>query len=430
MAKDTKPTKLTLRAYQVGFGDCFLLTFHYPVTDRHVLIDFGSTGTPKNVGAGMMMRVAQDIELQCGGKLHAVVATHRHKDHISGFATSKSKGTGDIIARCEPDVVIQPWTEDPKAQPDAEKSTTVSAARKSFTATLQNMHQVAASVLAESQRMAHQPGFRAVAQQLNFLGDDNLSNRSAIENLMTMGKKNFYVHYGTKSGLERVLPGVKTYVLGPPDLTQTETIRKQRSKDAEEFWMLQALAGQHATGVGAPIFPHARSHPGNQTPPHTRWFVRHLHEIRGEQLLGLVRVLDQAMNNTSVILMFEVGGKRFLFPGDAQIENWSYALDSAKDRAAMRRRLKQVDVYKVGHHGSRNATPKSLWNLFEKRAAKPSAKRLHTVMSTMSGKHGDTTATKVPRETLVQALKAESEFFSTQQLKGSTRFREDLEFEL
>lgn len=29
MASITKPTRLTLRAYQVGFRDCFFLTFHY-----------------------------------------------------------------------------------------------------------------------------------------------------------------------------------------------------------------------------------------------------------------------------------------------------------------------------------------------------------------------------------------------------------------
>src|SRR5687768_18273864 len=54
MPTTPRPDRLTLRAYQVGFGDCFLLTFHYPkqsskpAFDRHVLIDFGSTGKPKN----------------------------------------------------------------------------------------------------------------------------------------------------------------------------------------------------------------------------------------------------------------------------------------------------------------------------------------------------------------------------------------------
>ena len=93
-----KPTKMTLRTYQVGFGDCFLLTFHYKKFDRHLLIDFGSTGTKTSMGPKLMNRVAADIREQCGGKLHAVVATHRHKDHISGFTTTGGKNApGSII---------------------------------------------------------------------------------------------------------------------------------------------------------------------------------------------------------------------------------------------------------------------------------------------------------------------------------------------
>jgi hypothetical protein len=41
MPRTNKPDSLTLRCYNVGFGDCFLLTFHYGEDDRHVLIDFG-----------------------------------------------------------------------------------------------------------------------------------------------------------------------------------------------------------------------------------------------------------------------------------------------------------------------------------------------------------------------------------------------------
>ena len=79
------------------------------------------------------------------------------------------------------------------------------------------------------------------------------------------------------------------------------------------------------------------------------------------------------MNNTSVILLFEVGA-RPLFPGDAQVENWSYALEDAPDHEATRALLADVDLYKVGHHGSLNATPKKLlWEGFRKRG---SGKRL------------------------------------------------------
>ncbi|HKP72660.1 MAG TPA: hypothetical protein VJT82_06965, partial [Pyrinomonadaceae bacterium] len=123
MPSSTKPSKLTIRTYQVGFGDCFLLTFHYPKAaktadkKRHILIDFGSTGLPEGTPKDQMLRVAEDIRKQCGGeggKLHVVVGTHRHKDHISGFATDGA-GTGTIIRDLNPDVVIQPWTELPDA---------------------------------------------------------------------------------------------------------------------------------------------------------------------------------------------------------------------------------------------------------------------------------------------------------------------------
>ena len=104
----TAPRSLTIRTYHVGFGDCFLLSFRYgPNSERHVLVDFGSTGLPDGTPNNRMDTVAQDIAKRCGGKLHGVVATHRHKDHISGFATKKNgKGTGDTIRSLKPDVVV------------------------------------------------------------------------------------------------------------------------------------------------------------------------------------------------------------------------------------------------------------------------------------------------------------------------------------
>lgn len=418
----SKPKSLTIRSYQVGFGDCFLLTFHYPGTnkagtnkDRHVLVDFGSTGQPKGVPKDLMLKVAEDIKEQCNGKLHAVIATHRHKDHISGFATNK-KGTasGDVIASCKPDVVLQPWTEHPKARVDATQAPTGMTTNKAFVAALGNMHAISAAILMEAQRRKSLSP--VLKREITFLGDDNLSNASAVENLMQMGKKNFYLNFGSKSGLERVLPGVKTMVLGPPTLKQSSEIKIQRSKDEDEFWMFQALANQFVLKPEARIFRRAKTY--TTSPAYTRWFLKRLSSIRGEQLLGIVRALDKVMNNTSLILLFEVNGKKLLFPGDAQIENWSYALSKPE----IRRLLSRVNVYKVGHHGSRNATPKTLWNGFKNRSKKKTdKKRLKSFMSTMKDKHGKAQShTEVPRKTLVTALQTESELFNTQNLtKGN-----------
>ena len=418
-----KPKSLTIRSYQVGFGDCFLLSFRYAgqnkagqSKDRHVLIDFGSTGQPKAAGENLMLRVAEDIKQQCNGKLHAVIATHRHKDHISGFATNK-KGTasGDVIASCEPDVVLQPWTEHPKARVDATQAPGLMTQNKAFVAALGNMHAISAAVLEEAQRRKSMLG-ATLFRELTFLGDDNLSNESAVKNLMGMGKKNYYLNFGSKSGLERVLPGVKTTVLGPPTLKQTSKIKIQRSEDEDEFWMFQALANQFVLKSGAGIFRSAKTYSTLAAPPFTRWFIKRMRSIRGEQLLGIVRALDKVMNNTSLILLFEVNGKKLLFPGDAQIENWSYALSKPE----IRRLLAKVNVYKVGHHGSRNATPKTLWGGFKNRSTKKTDKaRLKSFMSTMKDKHGKAASnTEVPRRTLVTALETESELYNTQNLKG------------
>jgi len=120
------------------------------------------------------------------------------------------------------------------------------------------------------------------------------------------------------------------------------------------------------------------------------------------------------MNNTSLILLFEVFGKKLLFPGDAQIENWSFAFEDAPDAPKTRALLAEVDVYKVGHHGSLNATPKKgLWEKFRKRN-----KGLRTLLSTMPGKHGSSRShTEVPRSTLLTELETRSSLQNTMTLK-------------
>jgi hypothetical protein len=135
--------------------------------------------------------------------------------------------------------------------------------------------------------------------------------------------------------------------------------------------------------------------------------------------------MDDALNNTSVILLIKAGKKRLLFPGDAQWESWEHAL--GKRAAALRR----VDLYKVGHHGSLNATPKTLWKLLtgtRRSAVKP----LHTLLSTRSdSKHGDRERkTEVPRETLLAALRERSTLRTTQELEGGSALALKLSFDL
>jgi len=431
-----RPRKLTIRTYQVGFGDCFLLSFAYAADDeRHLLIDFGSTAMPGGIESARQMRaVAEDIRMRTGGKLHGVVATHRHKDHIGGFALGKKgRGPGAVIRDLRPDIVVQPWTERPDLAVDANHpgaTLTPGAGRQGLVAhvaSLAAMQGFARDVGREL--MGLRGGLSpAMAEQLSFIGDDNIANEDAVRNLMAMGRKRFYVHFGARSGLEPLLPGVKVRVLGPPTPKQSKSVRTQRARDDAEFWHLQART-RDMPGLRrgpAVLFPRARRHRRGQEPVETRWLINHARSVRGEQLLGIVRALDNAINNTSLILLFEIGRKKLLFPGDAQIENWSYALS----RKSTVDRLRDTDVYKVGHHGSLNATPKSLFNLFERRRSKqPRRQPLIAIMSTLTGKHGDKDdGTEVPRDKLVMALTEETDLRTTESIKTELFFDVTIDF--
>lgn len=431
-----KPTRLTVRCYGVGFGDCFLLTFHYPgkTGERHVLIDFGSTQSPPNAKNNLTKLIAKDIAAVVGPRLHVLVATHRHADHVSGFATNASKtGPGDIIARLEPQLVIQPWTERPDAPKDFIGSDApMTAANDALRLSLTRMSAVAAAAAREA---SHLPA--AARREIQFVAADGVANLSAVKNLAAMGKKTqaAYVQYGSKvATLKKLLPGIAVTILGPPTIKQKANVLKQNPVNRKEywhfaqFWALRAAAAG-VTGNGAPVvFPDARSYRTlPQIPIEDRWFVRRQRAVRAQQLLGLVRSMDDALNNTSVILLFEAGRKKLLFPGDAQWENWELALNRKPDM------LKDVDVYKVGHHGSLNATPKTLWDAFSKRSVKKTKPgRLVTLMSTRSdSKHGHVESkTEVPRRTLVSELKRNSVHRSTQELEADGGLVLTIEFDL
>lgn len=89
--------------------------------------------------------------------------------------------------------------------------------------------------------------------------------------------------------------------------------------------------------------------------------------IDGEWLQSaeqLALALDDATNNTSLVLAIELvdSGKVLMFPGDAQAGNWlswdSVTFKDAAEDVNATDLLKRTVFYKVGHHGSHNATMK------------------------------------------------------------------------
>jgi hypothetical protein len=262
-------------------------------------------------------------------------------------------------------------------------------------------------------------GLRGLQGDLGMRALEQVKKLEAIETLdgWADGDKGRYLNAGASLRLGNLIPGLKATVLGPPTVEQDPRVAKQASKNPE-YWM---IALRDSLDAAAPAQP-PRTTPDDVPPGPVRWLVEHLTAQKSNSMMRLVRSLDDALNNTSLILLLEIGGISMLLPGDAQIENWNWTLDQLAKDEELKNRLTAIDLYKVGHHGSRNATPRSLHTLWKNRAS--DAPPLTALMSTRTGVHGETAATKVPRQTLVNALKEVAELHSTADLQANQKWIE------
>ena len=81
---------------------------------------------------------------------------------------------------------------------------------------------------------------------------------------------------------------------------------------------------------------------------------RMLDSLDAVDYLAVAVALEKAVNGTSLMLMFETARSFLLFPGDAQWGTWNAAMKD-EEWASL---LERTTLYKIGHHGSHNATPK------------------------------------------------------------------------
>lgn len=408
------PSRIDFRAYNVGFGDCLLLSFSYAKaidgrTERHVLIDFGTN--KQAVGGPSLRDVAALIEADTHGKLDVVVLTHRHRDHLSGFDPAIG---GATIAKLRPDSIVRPWTELPDVTPSVPAASGIGGASgHGLAATIgpaaarSPNRQKLLDVLAAGARFAHEltvvpfAGRLSVAESALYgMAAMQLGNDRAIAHLNDLAASSsaHYLRFGDPLALE-MLPGVSISVLGPPDPDTWPSIVHQAAKSTE-YWLGAGSvdpAALAATAAGSPIDadPDAA---WLLEPGPGRWLIDRLDDHLVRSAERLVHQLDGVLNNTSLVLLVEAAGHRLLLPGDAEIENWGYALTAAPDHQAICDRLRGVELWKVGHHGSRNATPKlSLFPLLAQ--ARPARV---AVMSTLVGFYDKTNP--VPSQALLDSL--------------------------
>lgn len=317
--------------YRTGFGDCFLLTFGSAAAARHVLVDFGAH---MHGEIGTMDRVMDDIEAITRKKLAVLVATHRHRDHISGFGQFAERFGGFEIRE-----VWMPWTDDPH-DPDA--------------AALNARHLALYDKLQRHLAATGAAGREADAARnalINLTGNETATTELARG--FGTGATVRYLKAAQSFDMVAGVTGLSAEILGPP---------------AEKSFLsrMNPPAGQHFLTAPGDTSTAVRPFRGYELRPNDVDFTTIANQpvAPGEDIAALkasaenpasrlALFLDNVRNNTSLVIVFRYKGKTLLFPGDAQWGNWQSWIGTA----AAKRVLAELDFLKLSHHGSENATP-------------------------------------------------------------------------
>ena len=390
-----------VRMYRHGLGDCFLVTFPREGKEPfHMLIDCGVLARD----AQFMTRVVEHIrdtvrdgKAESKARLDVVVATHEHKDHLSGFNQARTVFNEDF----DFGAVWLGWTEN-LTMPEIKK---IKEAKKKAVAKLK-------AALASPAAASNLDG---VAALFGFSEDDDTTGSGriaeALEYLKLRGKDARDLQYldpGTGPIELDGVEGVRVYVLGPPRdpiLLKGSEVTEQLKKDGVIYHLsstgevgMDALSAALDAADAAPGTDGDRYHPfaiehriAPQSPdswnpgamrPNPYYqnisaFVARTYDDPAQEWRRidhdwlnafdqLALDLDSDTNNTSLVLAFEMvkTGEVLLFVGDAQVGNWrswanvAFQVPDREKPLPAHDLLNRTVFYKVGHHCSHNATLK------------------------------------------------------------------------
>lgn len=390
---------VVVRMYRIGHGDCFLLAFatDNPKAPVYVLIDCGyKPGSPAFIKT-TAKEVTAHIRAATGGHIHVAVITHEHQDHVNGITAANFKGVtiGEVWFA---------WTEDGT-------DGLANKLRKRFNDRLVGLaaaHSMMGAAGSDRKKVddllafelgGDAPGFNA-ARSLAAANKDpaDSANKRAMKVFKDLSNNNCkYLRPHDKAQLIPGLNSVRVYPLGPPhdeDLLQSllpvgdeefhfgfgsagnyfaNAVVDGKKDNGQPFasryrtkWQ-QALNGKRPPGFWHKYYGRGKGrrsiHPWDEIESNPPWRRIDHDWLNSAEQLALD--MNKDTNNGSLVLAFETkpGGKVLLFAADAQRGNWvSWAKGTWKDgnrTVNCRDLLGRTVLYKVGHHGSHNATLKA-----------------------------------------------------------------------
>jgi len=357
----------------------------------------------------MQQLIADLSQLSNPPRIDVVIATHRHQDHVYAFNSSH---WDDVVVG----EVWMPWVEDRRnaAAMGLWKKTLKFAAN--LTQSLDGFS-LDAEARSDVSFMLWNAGVDSVPGA-TFPATGGFSNKGALDCLhegfagRDRARPRFLPEGDSipETFTSPVLPGVKIHVLGP---SRNPAFIKELDPEADgETYRALALRASATIGGGdsarAPFgreWQVSEEEPGYHLEPVD---VERLKELAsGADAMAAAKKLDSIINSTSLVLILQVGTARLLLPGDAEWGTWKLILADEDAKGLLR----GATFFKVGHHGSHNATSKTL-------VERVLPKKIPAMISTQKGP--EPYRNGIPLPNLLEALSArEIQFVRSDSVSGT-----------